>query len=182
MSVMTMPMRTGKTNWLNAEPTVSIKVGNTTITPAKTEAGTGYFKEVISGEKITSSMGNISVKITTAINATNQQTTSWGSVYWQYFENLDKITTAATPMSLRKQLFIQRNSDRGPVITPVNDNDNENECIICTVNRKNTIFIPCGHIALCIQCSNEYYNRNSNDFKCVICKQMCTHIQKIFTC
>jgi hypothetical protein len=80
-----------------------------------------------------------------------------------------------------------RRSPNIPVVpegsdTPVNDNDNENECIICTVNRKNTIFIPCGHIALCIQCSNEYYNRNSNDFKCVICKQMCTHIQKIFTC
>ena len=26
-------------------------------------------------------------------------------------------------MSLKKQLFIQRNTDRGPVITPVNDND-----------------------------------------------------------
>ncbi len=111
------------TSWLNAEPTVSIYIGTTTITPAKTEAGTGYFKEVISGEKVTPSMGNISVKITPAINSTNQPTTSWGSVYWQYFEDLDKITTAATPMSLKKQLFIQRNSDRGPVITPVNDND-----------------------------------------------------------
>lgn len=111
------------TNWLNAEPTVSINVGNMAIAPVKTEAGTGYFKEVISGEKVTPSMGNISAKITPAINSTNQPTTSWGCVYWQYFEDLDKITTAATPMSLKKQLFIQRNSDRGPVITPVNDND-----------------------------------------------------------
>jgi uncharacterized protein YfaS (alpha-2-macroglobulin family) len=111
------------TNWLNAEPTVSINVGNTTLSPVKTEAGTGYFKEVIVGKKVVPAMGNISVKITPAVNATNQPATSWGSLYWQYFEDLDKITTAATPMSLKKQLFIQRNSDRGPVITPVNDND-----------------------------------------------------------
>jgi uncharacterized protein YfaS (alpha-2-macroglobulin family) len=114
------------TNWLNAEPTVSINIGNTMIAPSKTEAGTGYFKQVISGEKVTPGMGNISVKIIPAIQSTNQQSnqsTSWGSVYWQYFQDLDKITTAATPMSLKKQLFIQRNSDRGPVITPVNDND-----------------------------------------------------------
>ncbi len=114
------------TNWLNAEPTVSITVGNTILAPAKTEAGSGYFKEVISGEKVTPAMGNISVKVVPAVQSTNQpinQSTSWGSIYWQYFEDLDKITTAATPMSLKKQLFIQRNSDRGPVITPVNDND-----------------------------------------------------------
>ena len=114
------------TNWLNSESTVSINIGNTLIAPAKTEAGSGYFKQVISGEKVTSDMGNISVKIIPAIQSTNQQSnqsTSWGSVYWQYFQDLDKITTAATPMSLKKQLFIQRNSDRGPVITPVNDND-----------------------------------------------------------
>jgi hypothetical protein len=60
------------------------------------------------------------------------------------------------------------------------DTDNDNECIICTVNKKNTLFRPCNHIALCIHCSREYYNRNSEDFKCVICKQMCSHIEKVY--
>lgn len=110
-------------NWLNNEQTVNIRLGGTNITPGKTEAGTGYFKQVINGKNITPSMGNMEVKIIPAANTASQAITSWGSVYWQYFEDLDKITPASTPMSLKKQLFIERNSDTGPVITPVNDND-----------------------------------------------------------
>jgi uncharacterized protein YfaS (alpha-2-macroglobulin family) len=47
----------------------------------------------------------------------------WGAVYWQYFENLDKITFSQTPLKLSKKLFIERNTDKGPVLTPVNDGD-----------------------------------------------------------
>ena len=42
-------------------------------------------------------------------------------MYWQYFENLDKITFAETPLKLNKKLFIEKNSDKGPILTPVNE-------------------------------------------------------------
>ena len=45
----------------------------------------------------------------------------WGSVYWQYFEDLDKITPAETPLKLNKQLFIERNTDKGPVLVALTD-------------------------------------------------------------
>ena len=44
-------------------------------------------------------------------------------VFNQYFEDLDKITTSSTPLKLEKKLFIERNSDRGPALTPINDGD-----------------------------------------------------------
>ncbi len=44
-------------------------------------------------------------------------------MYWQYFENLDKITTAATPLKLSKKLFVEKFTDRGPVLQPVNEGD-----------------------------------------------------------
>ena len=69
-------------------------------------------------------MGNINVTISPAKNKPNSQpTTTWGSVYWQYFENLDKITAAETPLKIVKKLFIEKNSDRGPVLKPLNDGD-----------------------------------------------------------
>ncbi len=46
---------------------------------------------------------------------------SWGAIYWQYFENLDKITSAATPLVVKKQLFIEKNSDRGPVLESIRE-------------------------------------------------------------
>lgn len=46
---------------------------------------------------------------------------SWGSVYWQYFEDLDKITPAETPLKLNKKLFIEKNTDKGPVLVALAD-------------------------------------------------------------
>ncbi len=44
-----------------------------------------------------------------------------GAVYWQYFEDLDKITTQETPLKLDKKLFVERNTDAGPVIEPITE-------------------------------------------------------------
>jgi 5-hydroxyisourate hydrolase-like protein (transthyretin family) len=112
------------TEWLSDEPTVQIKLGNTTVsnTDQKAEAGTGYFKKVIEPQFIKPEMGTITVTVNQPANGTNgniSSAPSWGAVYWQYFEELDKITSAATPLKLSKQLFIEKNTDRGPVLTPI---------------------------------------------------------------
>ncbi len=108
-------------NWLSNEPIVEIKSGNTTIssTDEGGEAGTGYFKSTIPAEKINPKMGAIAVKVTNLSTSQPVNLSTWGSAYWQYFEDLDKITTAETPLKLSKQLFIQTNTDRGPVLTHV---------------------------------------------------------------
>ena len=47
----------------------------------------------------------------------------FGDLFLQYFEDLDKITYSETPLKLSKKLFIEKNSDSGPVLTPVNPDD-----------------------------------------------------------
>jgi len=43
-------------------------------------------------------------------------------MYWQYFEDLDKIKTfEETPLELKKAMFKQVNTDRGPELIPVTD-------------------------------------------------------------
>ncbi|RYD68847.1 MAG: hypothetical protein EOP55_24950 [Sphingobacteriales bacterium] len=39
--------------------------------------------------------------------------------YWQYFEQLDKITSAATGVKINKQLFLQKQTDKGNLLTPI---------------------------------------------------------------
>ena len=117
------------TDWLSQEKTVSIKLGSTIISSEdeKQEAGTGYFKQRIDSDKVKPEMGNINVTISSTINQLPKKpidsSPSWGSVYWQYFENLDKITFSETPLKLSKKLFIEKNTDNGPVLIPVNDGD-----------------------------------------------------------
>ncbi|MEP7164206.1 MAG: alpha-2-macroglobulin family protein [Ferruginibacter sp.] len=113
-------------SWLSEEKTVTINLGSTVIksTDNATEAGTGYFKKTIEAEKVKAAMGNITISVSSSTDKPiNHSTTSWGAVYWQYFENLDKITSAETPLKLVKKLFIEKNSDRGPVLKALNDGD-----------------------------------------------------------
>lgn len=97
-------------DWLADQPDVTISLGDKKLSPEKLQPGTGYFKYNFPKDSITASMGNITVQV----NQNKNNKPAWGAVYWQYFENLDKITTASTPLSIKKQLFIQKNSDRGP--------------------------------------------------------------------
>jgi len=81
----------------------------------KTEAGTGYFETSWESNEITPAMGKITI-------TKPDQGIAWGALYWQYFEDLDKITAHETPLSLKKQLFIQKNSTSGPVLEPIGGN------------------------------------------------------------
>jgi uncharacterized protein YfaS (alpha-2-macroglobulin family) len=127
----------GGSNWLAEEKEVTITLDGkplssfAAVSPSpssggegrgEVEAGTGYFKKRIEGGKVKSAMGNISVTLNSSTSKPlNQTATSWGSVYWQYFEDLDKITSAETPLKLKKQLFIEKNSDKGPTLVAIAD-------------------------------------------------------------
>jgi hypothetical protein len=117
----------GGNNWLAEEKEVIINLGKIVIksTDDKTEAGTGYFKKRIDAEKVKPEMGNIEVTIQQPSVDTfpkgHAYGPTWGSVYWQYFEDLDKITPSETPLKLVKKLFIEKNSDKGPVLVALED-------------------------------------------------------------
>ncbi len=105
------------TDLLASDQLVEIKVGGQIIDPkkmddVKVEAGTGYFKTSWNKTEIKPSMGNVTV-------TKKDDGVAWGAIYWQYFEQLDKITPHDTPLKLVKKLFLQRNSDSGPVIIPI---------------------------------------------------------------
>nr|HPI54078.1 alpha-2-macroglobulin family protein [Chitinophagaceae bacterium] len=105
-------------DWLVQEPTVNIQLGDQRISSLteKKEAGTGYFKHHIKGAEVNAAMGQIKVDVDG-----KGVGTSWGAVYWQYFEDLDKIKFAETPLSVRKELYVERNSAQGPVLTKVSE-------------------------------------------------------------
>ena len=109
-------------DWLSDDMLVDITIGNIQIDPfkaedTKLEAGSGYFKTSWKENDIIPSMGNVTV---TKKNAG----VSWGALYWQYFENLDKITNAETKLKLEKKLFIQTTTGEGFVLTPIYDTTN----------------------------------------------------------
>ncbi len=111
-------------DWLGNNKTVTIQLGNTTINSAgeKTETGTGYFKKRIDARFVNAKMGDITVS-TQSTQGNKVQQPSWGSVYWQYFEDMDKVTTAGGPLSITKKLFIERNTDKGKRLDAIKENE-----------------------------------------------------------
>ncbi|WP_299440300.1 MG2 domain-containing protein [uncultured Aquimarina sp.] len=106
-------------DWLSVTDMVEIVLGDQKIDPSqmedvKVEAGTGYFKTSWNGNEIQKDMAT--AKITK-----KGKGIAWGALYWQYFENLDKITSAETPLKLKKKLFLKKNTDRGEEITEITD-------------------------------------------------------------
>jgi uncharacterized protein YfaS (alpha-2-macroglobulin family) len=99
----------------------SIKIGDMTIDVAadpeiKTEAGTGYFKKRWDGSQVQADWGNVSV-------TKKENTVAWGAVYWQYFEQLDNIKQfEETPLTIKKQLFVERREGGKAVIVPLANN------------------------------------------------------------
>ena len=107
-------------NWLTSDELCKITVGTLEINKQnipdlKTEEGTGYFRTSWYGSEIKNEMGKVTVQKTDA-------GVSWGALYWQYFEQLDKITPHETPLKINKKLFVERLTGSGPVIEPVTDN------------------------------------------------------------
>ena len=104
-------------SWLDVTEMADVKIGNETINPStlddvKVEAGTGYYKTSWTGEEITAEQANVTI-------SKKGDGIAWGALYWQYFEDLDKITSAETPLKLSKKLFLKSNTDKGEEISEI---------------------------------------------------------------
>jgi uncharacterized protein YfaS (alpha-2-macroglobulin family) len=104
-------------DWLSNTKPAEITLGSMKVVEAANskEAGTGYFKTSWVGKDIKNDFANVTVK-------NPNSTIAWGAMYWQYFENLDKIKTfEATPLTIKKQLFKTENSDKGVIMRPISE-------------------------------------------------------------
>lgn len=106
---------------LTSNPEVIIRYGNNTVSGSqeKQQAGTSFFEKIIPGTSVKSDMGNIEIKVQS--DPTDHLIS--GGVYWQYFEQPDKTRSAGTPLSLEKEYFVQKNTEDGPVLTPITSGD-----------------------------------------------------------
>ena len=104
-------------DWLSVTEQVDVKVGNEKISPetldnVKVEAGTGYYKTSWTGSEIKPDQADVTI-------TKKGEGIAWGALYWQYFEDLDKISSAETPLKLSKKLFLKTNTDKGEEISEI---------------------------------------------------------------
>jgi hypothetical protein len=98
---------------LASDALVEVTAGGTKVEPEKVEAGTGFYEERLHGGEIKPTLGEITVKKL-------DDGVAWGSVHWQYMEDMAKITPhEGTPLTLQKALFTKVNTATGPKLEPL---------------------------------------------------------------
>ena len=95
-------------DWLSDDTPLEVVWGGTAVSrPANDiQAGTGYYKIRKDKEEVKPELATVTLKHT-------GNGIAWGGLYWQYFEDLDKITSAETPLQLSKKLFRKENTPEG---------------------------------------------------------------------
>ena len=92
---------------------VEVSLGDRRSNPNKWKQGPGSTKSGSCARKSNRPWGEITVTKT-------DPGVAWGSVHWQYLEDMSKITPyEGTPLTLKKQLFIKENTKKGPVLNAV---------------------------------------------------------------
>ena len=97
------------TNLLASTAPLQAQVGGEPVALPTGQAGTGYVKTTWAGATVRPAQGRVML-------TKNDAGPAWGALYWQYFEDLDKVTPAATPLSLERQLYRETASASGPVL------------------------------------------------------------------
>ena len=103
------------TDWLTLDDAADVTVGKQKVladNQHNLEVATGYFKTSWKGDAITPDMAIVTF-------SKKGEGVAWGGLYWQYFEDLDKITPAETPLKLTKKIFVVTNTERGELLTDV---------------------------------------------------------------
>jgi hypothetical protein len=108
--------------WLDVQENNRILWGGKSIPESlmndvKKEAGTGYFKVSLKENEIKPVFATVEVK-------NKSEVTGYCGLYWQYFEDLDKITVDDNlPMSIKKRLFKKVNTDSGKKLVEITAKD-----------------------------------------------------------
>jgi hypothetical protein len=98
---------------LASDALVEVALAGQWIQPEQVEAGTGFYEKRFIRPEIEPAMGRITVKKT-------DEGVSWGSVHWQYLEDMSKVTPyEGTPLQLSKTLFVKNITAQGQVLHPV---------------------------------------------------------------
>jgi len=92
---------------------VRVSLDGIMIEPKDVEAGTGFYEQRFTGNDIKPKLGHIAVQKV-------DEGVAWGSVHWQYLEDMSKVTPyEGTPLKLKKRVYTKEYTKKGPELQPV---------------------------------------------------------------
>jgi len=103
-------------DWLASSGDSKITIGKQTVEPQNKELGTGYIKEAWTTSQISKDMGKVQIQ-------KPDNGPAWGALYWQYYKDLDKITSQKGELSVDKKLFVEKSTAQGKSLVEVTESN-----------------------------------------------------------
>jgi len=111
--------------------------------------------------------------------------------YRQEFESASEEWSVRNTalMAGRRELRLREERERSarsstpttPEPQPMEVQDESNDCVICTDAEKTMVFVPCGHMCVCISCAEKLKQQHGdNNVLCPMCRAESTIIIKMF--
>ena len=101
-------------NLLNIPQEYTLTAGTKSINTNKGFPGTGYIKQNLTIDEV---KNGITIRRT---NQTAAASPAWGSLYWQYYQNMDDVRSSGSSLQIEKQLFVERIVNNRKTIFPIN--------------------------------------------------------------
>ncbi|MFN7843119.1 MAG: alpha-2-macroglobulin family protein [Pirellula sp.] len=112
-------------NWLASDALVEVQLAGVVIKPENVEAGTGFYEQRFLRTEIKPEFGKIKV-------TKSDEGVSWGSIHWQYLEDISKITPHdGTPLKLEKALYRKVRTKSGEVLEALNGPVQVGDELVC---------------------------------------------------
>jgi len=102
-------------DWLAAEAGLEVKIGDNFVDLKSETSAAGYIKASWNKSEIKPEMAHAEISKTSPGIV-------WGGLYWQYFENLNKIKASSSGVQLEKALFLKKNTEKGAVLSLITNN------------------------------------------------------------
>ncbi|WP_280670913.1 MULTISPECIES: alpha-2-macroglobulin [unclassified Dysgonomonas] len=103
-------------DWFSSDAGTKVFVGGKEIAPENKELGTGYFKEAWTGQDINANMAKIRIE-------KPDGGPEWGAMYWQYYEDLDKISAQKGDLNVDKKLFVEQVTAGGKTLVQITESN-----------------------------------------------------------
>uniref|UniRef100_UPI0039A49A96 alpha-2-macroglobulin family protein n=1 Tax=Ornithobacterium rhinotracheale TaxID=28251 RepID=UPI0039A49A96 len=101
-------------NLMNENTEVKVQIGGKPWQPNAADEIGGVYTQTWQPSEITPNLGEIELKKETA-------GTAFGSLYYQYLENIDKVKGTQTGLSVKKEMYKRSNMNDHEKLIPIND-------------------------------------------------------------
>ena len=98
----------------------------------------------------------------------------------EHMDYVEEVTLEVAEFTSLEEQAAAADGDKKPAASAENaDEDDAHMCVVCLVEKKDHIFVPCFHLCACEACATEI--KNTKNPTCPMCRAPFASVNKVFS-